>query len=46
MKPVIAIVDDDKSVREALTSLMNSLGYDALPYSSGDEFMRSAERTG
>ena len=23
---------------------MSSLGYDAVPYSSGDEFMRSAER--
>jgi FixJ family two-component response regulator len=44
MKRVIAIVDDDESVREALASLMNSLGYDAVPYSSADEFMRSAER--
>ena len=44
MKSVIAIVDDDKSVREALASLMNSLGYEAVPYSSGDEFMESAER--
>ena len=44
MKSVIAIVDDDESVREALTSLMSSLGYDAVPYSSADEFMRSAER--
>jgi FixJ family two-component response regulator len=44
MKRVIAIVDDDESVREALTSLMDSLGYDAVPYSSGDEFIRSLER--
>lgn len=44
MKSVIAIVDDDESVREALASLMNSLGYEAVPYSSGDEFMESAER--
>ncbi|MDP9421648.1 MAG: response regulator [Pseudomonadota bacterium] len=44
MKSVIAIVDDDKSVRDALASLMNSLGYEAVPYSSGDEFMESAER--
>ena len=44
MKSVIAIVDDDQSVREALASLMNSLGYEAVPYSSGDEFMESAER--
>ena len=44
MRSVIAIVDDDESVREALTSLMNSLGYDTVPYSSADEFMQSAER--
>ena len=44
MKPVIAIVDDDESVREALTSLMSSLGYEAVPYSSAVEFMESAER--
>lgn len=44
MKHVIAIVDDDESVREALASLMSSLGYDAAPYSSGDEFLRSAQR--
>lgn len=44
MKRVIAIVDDDESAREGLTNLMSSVGYDAMPYSSGDEFMRSAER--
>lgn len=44
MKSVIAIVDDDQSIREALASLMNSLGYEAVAYSSGDEFMESAER--
>ena len=44
MEPVIAIVDDDASAREGLTNLMSSLGYAALPYASGDEFMRSAER--
>ena len=44
MKSVIAIVDDDESVREALASLMSSLGYEALPFASADEFMESAER--
>ena len=44
MKPVIAIVDDDESVREALTSLMSSLGYEAVPYSSAVEFIESADR--
>jgi len=44
MERVIAIVDDDASAREGLTNLISSLGYAALPYASGDEFMRSAER--
>ena len=44
MKSVIAIVDDDESVREALASLMSSLGHEAMSYSSGDEFLESAER--
>ena len=44
MKSVIAIVDDDESVREALASLMNSLGYEAVPYASAAEFMESAGR--
>ncbi len=44
MKSVIAIVDDDESIREALVSLMKSLGYEAMPYASGDEFMKSADR--
>ena len=44
MKRVIAIVDDDESVREALASLMNSLGYEAVSYSSAVEFMESAQR--
>lgn len=44
MKSVIAIVDDDESVRDALASLINSLGYEAVPYASGDAFMESAER--
>lgn len=44
MERVIAIVDDDESAREGLTRLMSSLGYQAMPYSSADEFVKSAER--
>jgi FixJ family two-component response regulator len=43
MGRVIAIVDDDESARDGLTNLMNSLGYDAMPYASGEEFMRSPD---
>jgi FixJ family two-component response regulator len=41
---VIAIVDDDESVREALTGLMKSLGYRAVPFRSAEEFLNSKRR--
>lgn len=41
IKPSIAVVDDDKSVREATTSLLRSLGYIAKGFASADEFMKS-----
>jgi FixJ family two-component response regulator len=40
--PVIAIVDDDKSVRESLAGLVESVGYEVALYSSGEEFLRFA----
>jgi FixJ family two-component response regulator len=44
--PLIAIVDDDASVREALMALMRSLGYAAEAFACGEEFLGSqrAER--
>ena len=39
--PVIAIVDDDTSVRVATTCLMRSLGYVALGFASAEEFLGS-----
>jgi FixJ family two-component response regulator len=36
--PVIAIVDDDKSVRESLAGFIESVGYDVALYSSAEEF--------
>ena len=38
-KPLIAIVDDDQSMREATTGLMRSLGFDAEAFSSADDFL-------
>jgi len=43
-KPVIAIVDDDEAVREALADLVTSLGYVALKYSGAQEFLDSPRR--
>ncbi len=41
--PVISIVDDDESVREATKSLVRSLGYKALTFESAEEFLESAQ---
>jgi FixJ family two-component response regulator len=40
-KPVIAIVDDDQSVREALMSLMRALGFVSEAYGCAEDFLRS-----
>ena len=37
----IAVVDDDESVREALTGLLRSAGFGAEGYASAEEFLRS-----
>jgi FixJ family two-component response regulator len=39
--PVISIVDDDESIREATKSLVRSLGYRAVTFSSAEEFLGS-----
>ena len=38
---MIAIVDDDESVREATKSLVRSLGYEAATFGSAEEFLGS-----
>jgi FixJ family two-component response regulator len=43
-KAVIAIVDDDHSVREALTSLVRSLGYAAMAFECAEELVKSKRR--
>jgi FixJ family two-component response regulator len=39
--PLIAIVDDDESVREATKSLMRSCGFTAETFRSGEDFLAS-----
>lgn len=41
---LIAIVDDDHSVREALTSLVRSLGYVAMAFESAEDLLKSKRR--
>jgi FixJ family two-component response regulator len=40
---IVAIVDDDKSVGNAIEVLMRSIGLVAQAFSSGEEFLRSPE---
>ena len=40
-KPLISIVDDDESMREAVRGLMQSLGYRVEAAASAEEFLRS-----
>ena len=41
--PVIAIIDDDSSVRIGTERLVRSLGYVAHTFASADEFLRSSD---
>ena len=40
-KPLIAVVDDDASVREAIMSLMRALGFIAETFPSAEDFLKS-----
>jgi FixJ family two-component response regulator len=39
--PVVAIVDDDKAVRESISSLIRSIGYSAVVFPSAEVFLNS-----
>jgi FixJ family two-component response regulator len=41
--PLISIVDDDESVRDATRSLLRSVGYTAQSFGSAEEFLESAK---
>lgn len=41
--PLISIVDDDESMREAIRGLMKSLGYTAEAFASAEEFLNSRQ---
>jgi FixJ family two-component response regulator len=42
-EPLISIVDDDESVREATGSLIRSLGYNVETFGSAEEFLGSTQ---
>ncbi len=43
--PVIAVVDDDKSVRESLAEFMESVGFEVALFSSAEEYLESPRRS-
>lgn len=43
--PVIAVVDDDRSVRESLAEFMESVGYEVALFSSAEEYLESTRRS-
>jgi FixJ family two-component response regulator len=43
MRQLIAIVDDDEYVREAIRGLMRSMGFAVEAFSSGPDFLRSSQ---
>jgi FixJ family two-component response regulator len=38
---MISIIDDDRSVREGVKSLIRSIGYDAATFASAEEYLES-----
>lgn len=40
-RPLVAVVDDDESVRESLPDLLRELGFAAQAFSSAEEFLES-----
>lgn len=42
-RPLLCVVDDDESVREALPDLLGEFGYASLSFSSAEEFLASGQ---
>jgi FixJ family two-component response regulator len=42
--PLIAIIDDDAAVREAVQGLVEAFGFAAVAFSSAEEFLQSERR--
>jgi FixJ family two-component response regulator len=42
--PIIAVVDDDEAIREAIDSLIRSAGFRAELFASGEDFLQAKHR--
>lgn len=42
--PIVAVVDDDESVRESLAGLAESVGYETALFASAEEFLHPVNR--
>ncbi|MDR6772786.1 response regulator [Azospirillum sp. BE72] len=42
--PLIAVVDDDEAIREALDDLLRSVGFRCRPFVSAEDFLAHADR--
>lgn len=42
-RPLIAVIDDDESVRESLPDLLRELAFDVVAFASAEEFLESAQ---
>ena len=45
-RPLVCVVDDDESIRESLPDLVRELGFEALAFSSAEEFLESGRIKG
>jgi hypothetical protein len=41
--PIVSVVDDDESIRAAMSSLVRSLGYESCAICSAEEFLTSPQ---
>lgn len=42
-RPLVSVVDDDESVRESLPDLLREFGFDAIAFSSAEDFLSSGK---
>lgn len=43
-RPIVAIVDDDKSIRIAISDLLKAAGFDAVVFEDAESFLGSPDR--